>query len=33
LVYDVWHKLFVERSLPRPAGPTPSRRDEAALVV
>jgi asparagine synthase (glutamine-hydrolysing) len=28
LVYDVWHKLFIERSVPRRIGPTPSRRGE-----
>ncbi len=27
LCYDVWHRLFIERSLPRPVGPTPARRD------
>jgi hypothetical protein len=29
LCYDVWHRLFIERSLPRPVGPTPSRREVA----
>jgi asparagine synthase (glutamine-hydrolysing) len=29
LVYDAWHKLFIDRSLPRPQGPTPARREEA----
>jgi asparagine synthase (glutamine-hydrolysing) len=32
LVYDIWHKMFIERSLHRPTGRTPSRRDEAMLV-
>ena len=29
LVYDQWHRLFVERSLPMPSGKTPSRRTMA----
>jgi asparagine synthase (glutamine-hydrolysing) len=31
LCYDTWHKLFIERSLPRPTEPTPARRGEAAV--
>lgn len=27
LCYDVWHRMFVERSLPRLTGPTPARRE------
>jgi hypothetical protein len=30
LCYDLWHKLFIERSLPRPAGAV--RRDAPALA-
>jgi asparagine synthase (glutamine-hydrolysing) len=30
LCYDAWRGLFIDRSLPRPAGPTPSRRAEVA---
>ena len=26
VVYDQWHRLFIERSLPMPSGKTPSRR-------
>jgi asparagine synthetase B (glutamine-hydrolysing) len=33
LVYDLWHKLFIERSLPRPARLTPSWRQETAALA
>jgi asparagine synthase (glutamine-hydrolysing) len=34
LVYDLWHKLFIERSLPRPAQLTPTwRKETAALAI
>ncbi len=29
LVYDAWHKLFIERSLARPLAPAPERREVA----
>ncbi|MGL4554138.1 MAG: asparagine synthase-related protein, partial [Gemmataceae bacterium] len=29
--YDVWHRLFIERSLPRPVGPTPARREAVGV--
>jgi asparagine synthase (glutamine-hydrolysing) len=32
LVYDLWHKLFIDRTLPRPTGPTPARR-EGSLAI
>lgn len=33
LCYDLWHKLFIERSLPRPARLTPAWRQEAAALA
>jgi asparagine synthase (glutamine-hydrolysing) len=30
LVYDLWHKLFIERSLPRPNPMTPARQETMA---
>ncbi|MFO0930460.1 MAG: hypothetical protein U0736_26105 [Gemmataceae bacterium] len=33
LTYDLWHKLFIDRTLPRPTTPTPSRRTDAALLA
>jgi hypothetical protein len=30
--YDLWHKLFIERSLARPERPTLPRREAAPLV-
>ncbi len=32
LCYDVWHKLFIERSLPRPASVTAARPEQRPLV-
>ena len=32
LCYDVWHKLFIERSLPRPGGATPAPRPVSLAV-
>jgi asparagine synthase (glutamine-hydrolysing) len=33
LCYDLWHKLFIERSLPRPARLTPAWRAETAALA
>jgi asparagine synthase (glutamine-hydrolysing) len=33
LCYDLWHKLFIERSLPRSTGATPGRRQEVAPLA
>ncbi len=33
LCYDTWHKMFIERSLSRPAGAMPARRAEGAPLV
>jgi asparagine synthase (glutamine-hydrolysing) len=33
LCYDLWHKLFVERSLPRPTQLTPAWREETAALA
>jgi asparagine synthase (glutamine-hydrolysing) len=33
LCYDLWHKLFIERSLPRPARLTPAWREEALALA
>jgi asparagine synthase (glutamine-hydrolysing) len=32
LCYDLWHKLFIERTLPRPARPAPARRGQPGPV-
>jgi asparagine synthase (glutamine-hydrolysing) len=32
LCYDLWHRLFIERSIPRPAGDTPFRTDQPDLA-
>jgi hypothetical protein len=31
--YDAWHRLFIDRTLPRPTGPTPSRREEGCATA
>ena len=33
LCYDLWHKLFIDRSLPRPSRLTPSWREETAALA
>jgi asparagine synthase (glutamine-hydrolysing) len=33
LCYDLWRKLFIDRSVPRPAVPTAARRPEGAPLV
>jgi asparagine synthase (glutamine-hydrolysing) len=33
LCYDLWHKLFIDRSLPRPARPVPARRGQESLAT
>ena len=33
LCYDLWHKLFIDRSLPRPARLTPAWREETAALA
>jgi asparagine synthetase B (glutamine-hydrolysing) len=30
LCYDLWHRMFIERSLARPTAPTPSYREGSA---
>jgi asparagine synthase (glutamine-hydrolysing) len=32
LVYDAWQRLFIDRTLARPTGPTPSCREEALVA-
>jgi asparagine synthase (glutamine-hydrolysing) len=33
LCYDLWHKLFIDRSLPRPSRLTPAWREETAALA
>jgi asparagine synthase (glutamine-hydrolysing) len=33
LCYDLWHKLFIERSLPRPTRLTPAWREETPMLA
>jgi asparagine synthase (glutamine-hydrolysing) len=33
LCYDLWHKLFIDRALPRPARLTPAWREETAALA
>jgi asparagine synthase (glutamine-hydrolysing) len=33
LCYDLWHKLFIQRTLPRPARLTPAWREEATALA
>lgn len=33
LVYDIWHKMFIERSQPRPSAATPASRADKTVLV